>query len=214
MPVVFRPQATCSLLYPLLVGASHDSLAKDITPLQDKVGKKVFSELVTITDDPTIHYGRRSFPSDDEGVHTTRKVIVERGVFKNFIFDPDSAARTGRKSTGHGFKEEMFAAGIEVPPNPRFTSLIKTPGEGNFDYWISEMKEGIIVGDLLGFHSGNLTQGEFSMNVGVGFYVNKGNIRGRVIDAMVAGNIYEDFLNTSSLSSRLGYNYLAYTPEI
>jgi PmbA protein len=53
------------------------------------------------------------------------------------------------------------------------------------------MDRGIIVGGVLGAHSGNIPNGDFSIGLSPGLYVENGVIRGRVNEAMIAGNIYD-----------------------
>lgn len=43
----------------------------------------------------------------------------------------------------------------------------------------------------LGAHSGNIPNGDFSIGLSPGLYVENGEIVGHVKDSMVAGNIYE-----------------------
>jgi PmbA protein len=214
MPVIFRTSATWSLLYRVLVGTSGDSYARDISPLKQKIGQKIFPEFVTFVDDPTRPWCSGSVPFDDEGTPTGKKFIVEKGVMKNFVFDLDSAARAGMKPTGNGFKRSMWSQGIDISPNPRCTNFVMSAGDWDYRDMISDMSEGIIINDVIGFHSGNMVQGEFSMNVGMGAYIKKGKILGRAVDAMVAGNIYQDFNNLKGLGKDVEYNAWAYSPDM
>ena len=94
MPVIFRPTATWSLLYRLIEGVRGNNYAKDITPLKKRLNEQIFSDKVSVWDDPTMEFATGSVPFDDEGVPTSKKVIVDKGVLKNFIFDLDSTNGT------------------------------------------------------------------------------------------------------------------------
>ena len=74
--------------------------------------------------------------------------------------------------------------------------------------------EGLVVNDVIGFHSGNILQGHYSMNVGIGFYVKNGKTLGRAVDTMIAGNIYEDFYQLTGMTETPEYNPIAYSPDI
>lgn len=64
-------------------------------------GRRVGSELVTLVDDARDPAGLpASF--DYEGVPKQRVTMVERGVCRELVYDADTAARAGRRSTGHG----------------------------------------------------------------------------------------------------------------
>ncbi len=214
MPVLFRASSTWSLLYRILEGANGMHKVNNLTPLKDKIGQKIFGGNITLIDDPTRDWAPGSTPFDDEGVPTKQKMIVESGVFRNFIFDLNYGAKDGNGSTGNGIKRDMWTSGIEVTPNPRFNNLVMEPGEMKFEDMISGIDEGIIVNDVIGFHSGNILQGQYSMNVGIGFYVKRGKILGRVMDTMIAGNIYEDFHRVIGIGNELRFNPIAYSPDI
>ncbi len=65
-----------------------------------KIGEKIFDPKVTIVDDP---YNKDGFPLlfDFEGTPSNRVVIIENGIAKNVVYDRITAAKEGRKSTGH-----------------------------------------------------------------------------------------------------------------
>ncbi|MGB3975143.1 MAG: metallopeptidase TldD-related protein [bacterium] len=214
MPVLFRSSSTWSILYRIMEGANGAQKVRGVTPLADKLGKRIFGPEVTLIDDPTADWAPGSTPFDDEGVPTRKKPIVENGVFKNFIFDLANGAKDGSASTGNGIKRSMWTRGIEVAPNPRFNNLFMSPGNKTFDELVAMMPEGIVVNDVIGFHSGNILQGHYSMNVGIGFYVKDGKIQGRAMDTMIAGNIYEDFFKIIGMTKDIAYNPIAFSPEI
>ena len=214
MPVIFTPQSAWSLLYRVYAAINGDALYRGISPLADKIGSKIFDEQITIIDNPTMNFGMQSCPFDDEGVPTNRKNIIEKGVFKEFIFDLATAAKQKTKSTGNGFKRGFWGGGIETPPNPVVINFTLLPGKMTMEEMIKDIKEGIIVDEVLGFHSGNIIQGEFSMNVGVGYLVQNGVIKGRVMDAMVAGNIYESFNKLVGLGNKLEISFVGYLPAM
>ncbi|MHC4601111.1 MAG: TldD/PmbA family protein [Planctomycetota bacterium] len=214
MPVLFRTSATWSLLYRVLVGVNGENWVRDLTPLKKKAEEAIFPECVTLEDDPTLPWAPGSVPYDDEGMPTKRKFIVDHGVLKSYIFDLATGGESGLGSTANGFKKDMWGKGIEMPPVPRFTNLVMHAGSLPYDEMIRSMEEGIVVNDVIGFHTGNMMLGEFSMNVGIGSYVRNGKPQGRAMNTMIAGNIYEDFHRIRALGTRLEYNPQAYTPDI
>lgn len=214
MDVIFRASAMWALLYRVLEGANGANFIRDLTPLKDKIGHQIVGTNVTLIDDPAMDYAPGSTPYDDEGVPTAPKMIIEAGVFKNFIFDLDSGARSGSGSSGNGVRRSMWMSGIDNPPAPRFNNLVMQPGTVSLADMIADMEEGLIVNEVIGFHSGNILQGHYSMSVGMGFYVKDGVIQGRVMDTMIAGNIYEDFYRIKHLGNELERNNLAYSPDI
>ena len=67
------------------------------------------------------------------------------------------------------------------------------------------MDRGIILGQALGAHSGNIQNGDYSIGLSPGLYVEAGEIVGHVKDAMVSGNIYETLRNVISIEKRQHY---------
>jgi PmbA protein len=56
---------------------------------------------------------------------------------------------------------------------------------------ISDLKDGLIVDDLIGVGQGNVIGGAFSHPVALAYRVQNGTITGRVKNAAVAGNVYD-----------------------
>jgi PmbA protein len=65
------------------------------------------------------------------------------------------------------------------------------------------MDRGVIVIGVLGAHSGNILNGDFSVGLSPGLYVENGEIVGRVGDGMVAGNIYDLLKNVAAIEDRI-----------
>lgn len=214
MPVIFTPNSIDSLLYRFMVGISGETLDKGISPLDNKIDEKIFSEKITIIDDPTIDYETGSVPFDDEGIATNKKYLVKDGVLKTFIFDLQTGARTGNKTTGNGFKRVFFSGDLTTLITPNTTNMVLQTGDMSTDDMISDMKEGLIIDSVLGMHCGNIAQGEYSVNIGLGFLVKNGEVQGRVINAMTSGNIYKDFQNIISIGNELRPNFLGLSPHL
>lgn len=214
MPVIFTSQATWSLLYRVYAAINGDAIYRGISPLGDKVNTKIFDERINIIDNPTMDFGVQTCPCDDEGVPTYQKNIIDKGVLKGFIFDLATAAKTKTKSTGNGFKKGMWGGGVSTPPGPGVANFTLAPGTMPLKDMIKDMKQGIVVDEVIGFHSGNIIQGEFSMTVGVGYWVEQGVMKARVMDAMVAGNIYDSFNNLVGLGKDVEITFMGYLPAM
>ena len=99
-PVVLNHYAVVDLLDMLgYLGFSALAVAEDRSFFE--AGKQVASPLVTITDDGHDPAGL-PMGFDAEGVAKQRLALLERGVCRDLAFDTQTAARAGRRSTGHG----------------------------------------------------------------------------------------------------------------
>ena len=95
VPVVFDRYATGSFWRGLLSAFNGDSVYKNTTFLTDSLGKTIASNLITITDNPTIPRHVGSVPFDGEGKITRENTLVENGVLKMFIYDSITARKAG-----------------------------------------------------------------------------------------------------------------------
>jgi len=187
MPVIFTPEGFGAVLLSLGLAIDGKNVFLGASPLRDKIGQEIAHPSFTLIDDPTIEFGPRTSAFDDEG--TLRKVtpLVENGVLRNFIYDLDTAGRVSTHPTGHG-------------TNRQATNLVMSPGDKSFDEMVSGIQEGLMVHDFLGLGQGNPINGEFSVNVFLGYKIEHGKIAGRVKDVMLAGNAYAALKDIAAIS--------------
>ena len=185
LPVIFTPRGVASaLMSPIALGFNGKTVLEGASPLKDKLGEQVFDKRLSLWDDATIPYGVGSYPFDDEGVPGQRLPLIANGVVANFFYDLQTAALAGTNSTGSG---RRVGGGF---PRAAISSLIIGEGDVSFEAMVEDMKEGLIVEDVMGAEQGNLLSGDFSGNVLLGYKVENGEIVGRVKDTMIAGNVY------------------------
>jgi PmbA protein len=186
LPVIFTPNGVASaLLSPLVLAFNGKSVLEGASPLKDKLGKQVFDKKLSLWDDATIAYGVGSYPFDDEGVAGRRLPLVVNGVVTNFLYDLQTAVLAGTHSTGNGRR----AGGGS--PSPTMSSLVFEKGNLSFQEMVKGMKEGLVVEEVIGAGQGNTLGGDFGGNVLLGYWVENGEIVGRVKDTMIAGNVYQ-----------------------
>jgi PmbA protein len=192
-PVLFTPRAAASALGGLFdTILSGQAVVQKSSPLTDKVGETLFDDRLTLFEDPTL--GPSACTFDDEGTPTSRKAYIEHGTVMGFYWDRRWAARAGRSSTGNGFRGGLSR------PGPDMVNLCIAPGSTPTAKLIASMDEGLIVDQVLGAGQSNQLAGEFSVNLDLGYKVEKGEIVGRVKNTMVAGSIFEAFQHLVDLS--------------
>jgi len=204
MKVIFTPYTMYTILWRLSAAVSGKSFYNRVSPLQNRREEKVLSGKFTLYGDPTdqMEIGQRFF--DDEGVPTKKHTIFEKGVFKNLILNLDYADKLKEEPTGTGYREGMFGGEtVALPPAPTLNCSRIAPGDVSFEDMIKGIDRGVIVIGVLGAHSGNILNGDFSVGLNPGFYVENGEIKGRVRDGMTAGNVYDVLKNIESVENRL-----------
>jgi PmbA protein len=209
LPVIFTPEGVASaLLPPLLAAFNGKTVLEGASPIAKKLGQTVFDTKLSLLDDPTIAYRPHSRPCDDEGVPSQRTPLIDQGVVASFLYDLQTAALAGTKSTGSASR----GGGLPIP-SP--STLVIEPGQSTFDEMVSDIKEGLVIEQLMGAEQGNILGGDFSGNVLLGYKVESGKIVGRVKNTMVSGNVYQLLKEINAIGSQAKWvSGVASTPPI
>ena len=96
------------------------------------------SEQVTITADATRPQGLGTFGWDDEGVPAQRTVLVDHGMFNDYMSSRETAPALGRTSSG-----TMRADGWSRIPLIRMTNVNLEPGDSSLDEMIAGTEYGV-----------------------------------------------------------------------
>lgn len=175
---VLEPDVVATLLQLLSYAVSGKTLAEGKSRLADRLGHRVASELVTLVDDATLSDGLASRPFDAEGTPSRRVTILEDGIFRSFLHNSDTAARTGQHTTGHAARS--YRSTLSVAPS----NLLLLPGTG------VTLQEGVIITDLMGVHAGaNPISGDVSVQA-MGLELSGGEQR-PVDDFAISFNLFE-----------------------
>ncbi len=186
LPVVFTSRGVASaLLSPIELAFNGKTVLEGASRLKDRLGEEVFDKRLNLWDDATIDYGIRSRPYDDEGVPSQRLPLITRGEISSFLYDLQTAASAGTQSTGNGKR----VGGGQI--RPAISSFIISEGDVSFEDMVKDIKEGLVVEQVIGAEQGNLLSGDFGGNVLLGYKVENGEMVGRVKDTMISGNVYQ-----------------------
>jgi PmbA protein len=135
-PVVLHHYAVLDLLDMLgYLGFSALAVQEDRSFFE--AGKRVASPLVTITDDGRAPAGL-PMGFDAEGVPKQRLALLDAGVCLDLAYDQQTAARDGRRSTGHG-----LPAPNTYGPFP--TNMVMAPGDASFEDLVVGLDRGLLV---------------------------------------------------------------------
>ena len=188
--VLFLPDAVYALVWRLTAGTNAKSVYEKVSPLAGRVGEQMLSDKLTLLDESLNDSlpGARAF--DDEGTPCRSLKLFERGVLKGFYNDRFYAHKTKTEPTGHGYRGD-----VTERPGPSLEHLTIAPGEHSIEDLLKLMGRGVVVAGVMGAHSGNILNGEYSVGLAPALWVEDGAIVGVVKDSMVAGNVYEDLKN-------------------
>lgn len=186
-PVLFTAKAAGLLLQIVETALNGKLVQKGASPLVGRLGEPIVDPRITLADDATRDHGDSSAPHDGDGVPSRRTVLIDQGVLRSYLFDLQTAGMMDAETTANAVR------GFASMPRPGATNLVVEPGADRFADLLAGIERGLLIDDVLGGGQSNVLAGEFSVNVGLGFLIERGQLRGRVKDTMVAGNVFEIF---------------------
>lgn len=216
MPVILMPEAAFVLIWRLMSAADATNLYQSMTPYAGKTGHQVASELITFGDDPNDPAHPTGQPFDDEGTQAAPLTIIERGVFRAFFTDLLHAEKVGLQPNGRSFRGAgLFGSDrLSGLPRPYLPHPVLAPGMTPFSALSSAVDRALVVFDVLGGHSGNIPNGDFSIGIASGFLVEKGEFAGRVKDVMLTGNIHDLLPKVLAVGDKTGPSLCGFAPPI
>jgi PmbA protein len=197
--VIFDPDVARAILGGILSAMNGERVLQGASFLRDKMEQRIGSSLLTLIDDGTREKGMASLPFDGEGVPTQKRIIVDKGVLKGFMYNTIVAKRAGVKSTGNASREG-------------FTSL---PGIGSHNFYmeagqsspkeiIGATKNGLLLKGVTGYGI-NPVNGNFSGGAS-GFWVRNGKTTFPVKGLTIAGTADEMLNNIDMMGNDLDLN--------
>ena len=162
-------------------GLEADFIRKGTSLFAGQLGQKVASDLVTVIDDGTVANARGSLNVDDEGRPGERKVLIENGVLRGYLYDRLNAKLMGQRSTGSGRRQSFRHA-----PMPRMTNTFLAPGDATHDEIVSSVRRGLYCANFGGGQV-DISNGNFVFEVAEGYLIEDGKLTAPVKGAMLIG---------------------------
>ena len=198
-PVLFDQRISNSLIGHLMSAINGASIARGSSWLLNNMGEKVLSDNLTLSEDPTRSRISGSRPFDSEGLPTTKKNFIEKGLLKKYILDLRSARKLKLKPLGNAYRS------LSSTPQPGAGNLELSPGSDTSEDLIKNMKNGLLVTSLIG-STINQNTGDYSRGAN-GFWVENGEVVFPVNECTIAGNLKEMLLNI--IAANDGKTYLS-----
>ncbi|MEK7702982.1 MAG: metalloprotease TldD [Nitrospirota bacterium] len=183
MEVVLGPGWPGILLHEAIGhGLEADFNRKGTSAFSGRLGQRVASDLCTVIDDGTIPSRRGSLNCDDEGVPTSRTVLIENGILKGYLFDRQNAALMKMPLTGNGRRESYAHY-----PMPRMTNTFMLSGQSEPSEIIRSVKRGLYATSFGGGQV-DITSGKFVFSASEAYLIEDGKIGAPVKGATLIGN--------------------------
>jgi PmbA protein len=183
-PVILAPKATSEIIVgPVSASVSASAVQKEVSRFRGKLGERVASDVLTITDDATLADGFATTSFDREGIAPRVFPLIDKGVLANYLYDSYTARKDGRESNGHA------GGGAADVPAVSTTNVVVTPGTASLDSMVSGIERGVLVTRF----SGNTdpVSGDFSGVVKGGRMIRGGRLAEPLCGTMIAGNAFD-----------------------
>ena len=135
--VILEPAAVLDLVGFLFYDFSATALADKRSCLNERMGKQLFGQNISITDD-VYHPLQQGALFDGEGVPRQRVMLVDRGIPKNLVYSRAAAKTAHKQPTGHGFALPNEYG--EAPMN-----LVFGGGDSSVEKMVASTERGLLV---------------------------------------------------------------------
>ncbi|MCW4025903.1 MAG: TldD/PmbA family protein, partial [Candidatus Bathyarchaeota archaeon] len=212
LPVIFDNYTSPMFLSLLSYGVSAMSVQEGRSALIGKLGEKIAWQNLTVMDDSWMEDGLNTTKYDAEGIPTTVKPVIEKGVLKNYLYDSYTAHFEKKESTGNARRRgEAYLQTPTISP----VNYYVEPGSKSLEELVAEVDEGLLVRySLLGAGHSNYISGDFSVVATNPFYIKDGSVANPLYPVTIAGNAYEALMKIVDIGSDLRLSSTGKTPSI
>ena len=186
-PVIFEAPLAAGLLGGLVQAVSGGALYRHSSFLLDSLGKLVLPKHVSVFENPHLKSMIGSAPFDEEGVKTSPRTVVDKGILEGYFLSTYSARKLGMKTTGNAGGAHHLTLQSRKTPKGGLPALLK------------EMGKGLLVTELMG-QGVNYVTGDYSRGA-FGYWVENGEIQYPVEGITVAGNLRDMLLDIQMIGS-------------
>ncbi|MEZ5994745.1 MAG: TldD/PmbA family protein [Hyphomonadaceae bacterium] len=183
--VIFENRLAGRILSPFFSAISGASVARGVSFLKDKLGKRVFAEGFRIHEDPFVKRGMGSRWFDGEGGAVKPATLIDDGVLTMWTLNAAAARQLNLEPNGHA------SAGHGGPPGVSTSNLFVKPGAEDLPTMMANAGKGLFVTDMFS-PSLNMNTGDWSVGV-AGYWFEGGQIAHPVSEVTVAGNLHDIF---------------------
>lgn len=201
---VFSPGALSHLLNALVSHMSAEEVQKHTSKFEGKLNTKVVSNKITVLEQPL---AKNIFFTyfDDEGVSTTNKTLIKKGVLQTYLYNLETAKKDNVSSTGNATR---VGGKMDIDT----VNLTLKPGKLTEEELFAKVHNGIYITDLTGIHAGlNAKSGDFSLQA-EGFLI-EGGKKSKPLSLFTAGgnlfNLFNDVIGVGNNSKQLIYSIIS-----
>lgn len=193
--VIFENEVFSELMGAFSDQFSAKEVVEETSLLKHKRGKKVFSEKITLIDDPLNTKLQGARPFDAEGIPSKQTTIVENGTLKTYLTNGRLAKEMMLPNTGNAV---LGSGEMEVG----FSNLTIQKGAKSFEELVASAPEAFVITQVDALHAGYKdASADFSLPAR-GFFYRNGKKEFAVNDVVVSGNMLDILARVKDLSNR------------
>ena len=168
------------LIAPVITALGAGNIQQKNSFLSESLGRKVFSEKLTVTDRATDFGKPGSRLFDTEGVATSERKVIEKGTVRMFFVNTYMSNKTGMAPTVEGISRPVVEESQNLKSDGKRVSLRDL---------MRHCRNGILV---TGFNGGNCNSSTGNFSYGIeGFAFRDGKITHPVKEMVITGNMLE-----------------------
>ncbi len=161
----------------------------------NKLGRRIGSEQLNVSDDPTIPKSLGHYKYDDEGVLAKEKILVKDGVLEDHMYNRETAYEFGREPNA-----SMRASNAKYIPLIRMACTFIKPGDYGYQEMIKDVDDGYLICDMK-VPSIDMYRYNWSISSQYAYKIKHGEIKELHRDVIVMNNA-PDFFNSIDACSK------------
>lgn len=205
VPVILSPAAARGIASMLLQLCSGPATLFIEAAILGKTGQTICSPQLTLVDDATKERGIGSLPFDHEGVKPMRKMVIEKGVLKDYLLNSYYGRTLQRRSTGNAFANGDARFGVR-PSNAYIEA-----GDADPKDLVADLKRGFLVTRFLSYSmalASNFTQ------AAEGIWIEDGKLSHPVRAAAIVAPLHEMLKNIVAVGTDLDPDAAVASPTL
>lgn len=193
--IILNNKVASSIISEFQTMLSAEAIHQRKSCLENKLNEKLFSDKLTIVEEPL----NKKYPGytifDKEGTKTNNKTLIENGAVKTYLYDikeakVDKISSTGNKYNGIGTR-----------------NMYVVPGNKSLEELFREINNGLYITHYMGSTGAsiNVSSGNISMQV-FGFIIENGKLVSGFESAVLTTTIFELLSNIEMLGNDLNFS--------
>ncbi len=207
-PVVLAPTAARRIAQMFLQICSGPIVMLMKGSTMGKIGEQICSPLITLVDDATRVGGLRTAPFDHEGVRPRRQLIIEEGIFREYLLNNYYARALERDSTGNA------SANNEIRFTVRPSNAYIEPGKTSAASIISDIKQGFYINMFVSPNSQLQPLAANFVQAATGFWIEDGKLTYPVRVATITAPLREMLNNIAAVGDDLDTDTAVVSPTL